>query len=123
MPVYFVKLTTPANTLIASETFESVVITPGILERVIILIPAGHSGLTFTRILYNGRQIIPNTFADYMQGGNIKLEFDINLEVKDHPNRLAVSGFNLDDTFEHSTYVWFEVETSKNRLDLFKRLI
>lgn len=97
-------------------------ISPGKLTKLEILFPAGHDGLTFFAIRFNDRQIYPNLLGTFMQGGDTLLNFNPGDELIEAPYKLTLAGYNIDDTYNHTVYVWFELAEISKSLSLLRFL-
>ena len=117
MPVYSLNLTLAANGNANSLETATKRITPGILTKMIVMFPAGHVGLTFVSVFYNARQIIPNHIGEFLRGSGVSLPFEPDEDLTEAPHIITLSGYNEDDTFEHTVYFWFEIKPKRSRLD------
>ncbi len=96
-------VTTPSNTAIAAAISTNWTPGPGVLERLELVIPDGHAGLTGLQLLWGGRQVVPYEATDFLQGNNDEISVDLGLDVSG--KTLVVRTYNLDDTFGHSHYL------------------
>jgi len=132
MAVYTFVFTIPANT---SKTFpkrESIVLEPGILNKIIIKIPAGHCALAHMRIFYGVLQIYPKVKDTYFEGEDETLEFTEYFELKGTKPKLTFEGYNEDEEYNHSFYIRLSIMPKKvvywwlpidKIVEIFSRLI
>lgn len=75
-----------------------------ILEKVSILFPAGHAGLTGVRLVYGGVALLPwNQLTQFIIGDSERLSFDIGMYVS---GPITVATTNAD-TAAHSHFLEF----------------
>lgn len=72
----------------------------GALDRVDIVIPSGHVGLTGVRLLWGGRQLVPYDGAEFLTGDDDEVTVELGVYV--HTGVLVVQTFNTDDAFAHA---------------------
>lgn len=93
-------ITTPANTAKANAISTNWTVGQGLLERVDIVIPNGHNGLTGIQLLWGGRQVVPYDGAEFLSGNDDEITVELGLWVQ--TGVLPVRTFNTDDTFAHA---------------------
>jgi len=119
----------PANTSKTSPKTDTVTLIGEVLERVIILIPSGHVGLTGLQIYYGDYQLIPRPADEWLKGDNVLLNVPLMFELPEYETTLKLRGYNEDDTYDHTFYLYFitvsrETATwQKQLINLFKRLL
>ena len=86
------------------------------------MFPQGHVGLTHFAIRFNDRQIYPNLVGNFMSGSGVVLPFEPNEDLLEAPHKITLVGFNEDDTFDHTIYVWFEIQEKLKGFNLMKFL-
>ncbi len=95
-----VTISTPANTAQATPQSTNWTVGFGLLERVDIVIPAGHVGLTGIQLLWGARQVVPYDGAEFLAGNDDEITVELGLWVQS--GVLVVRTFNTDDTFPHA---------------------
>lgn len=94
-----VAITTVANTAIANAVSTNWTVGRGLLERVDIVIAAGHAGLTGIQLLWGGRQVVPYDGSEFLAGNDDEITVELGLWVQ--TGIIVVRTFNLDDTYPH----------------------
>lgn len=113
----------PASGLVGELEVSSKVIVPGVLERLNILFPAGHNGLTFIALFYNRRQIYPHIPGEFLRGSDIFMPFTPQLDVLEAPHLIELKGYNTDDTIEHTVYTSLEINPKREGIDLLRFMV
>ncbi|MEM4667421.1 MAG: hypothetical protein QW498_08990 [Thermofilum sp.] len=110
-----------------SSTSRTVVnLKPGVVTRIIVLIPYGHKALAKLRFLRGATQIIPDT--GWIQGDGETLEWS---EMIDVPTDEAwtVEVVNEDTVYPHCFYIRIEIQPKAvakpldSLLSIFKKLL
>lgn len=96
-------VTTPANTAIAAPQSTSWAVGTGILDKLDVVIPDGHVGLTGIQLLWGGRQAAPYEGAEWITGNDDEVTVDLDLFTG--TGTLVVRTYNTDDTFGHSHHL------------------
>jgi hypothetical protein len=92
-------VTTAANTPSSSPQVTTWSIGRGVVDRIDIVIPDGHAGLTGIALLWGGRQVVPYEDGEWIVGNDDEVTVALDLYVHDS---LEVLTYNEDDTFAHS---------------------
>lgn len=101
MSFFFFSFTIPANTPREQPHTQEIELTPGVIHRVIIIIPPGHAGLAHLQIKQGAHQVYPtNPDGDFHGDGN-QIDFRDWYELEGAPYSMRLEGWNTDDTFEH----------------------
>jgi hypothetical protein len=95
-----VTITTPANTTQANAISTNWTVGHGIVERVDVVIPGGHVGLTGIQVLWGGRQMVPYDGAEFLTGNDDEITVELGVWVQ--AGILVVRTFNTDDAFPHA---------------------
>jgi hypothetical protein len=101
--LYPINTPTPAGTPIAAPLVTAFPLEDAQLEKITIIIPDGHSGLTGIRILWSGTQIVPFALNYYLTGNDRIIEVKLNSYIT--VNALSIETYNLD-VFAHT--FWLE---------------
>ena len=121
--------TIPKSTPSTSPKVDRVELIGEVLERVVILIPSGHVGLTGLQIYYGDYQLIPQPKGEWLKGDNVLLNVPVMFELPEYETALQLRGYNEDDTYDHTFYLYFitvsrETATwQKQFINLFRRLL
>ena len=106
---YDYTLTIPPNTLITKPVTKIVTVSPGLVDRVMIIFPTGVAALAHIRILRGTHQVWPsNLDGDFASDGEF-LDFSENYPLQDAPYEFILSGWNDDDSYTHKLIVRFNI--------------
>jgi len=105
--LYTYIFTVPANTPKSSPKKMDVTLKHGVIRRIMVTIPAGHSGLAHMIIKWGETQIIPH--EGDICGDDEKLEWEEYYEIIEDERTLTLVGWNEDVENDHSFIVRFEV--------------
>ena len=103
-------ITTPANTSKTNPLTTILPITLGLIHKVGVYIPPGHSGLTGAALCDGLFQFHPMTNTEYLRGDNLNESDDIMYLKENEPSQIFVLTYNLDDTYPHSHIISVHVE-------------
>lgn len=92
--VYTTALTVPAKTPIATPFVQAVTLDDLWLDKVEIIIPPGHVGLTGVAIQSNGVNVAPYVPGTWITGDNDRVSYAHNGEIQ--AARFSCAGYNLD---------------------------
>jgi len=123
LAIYSLNLTLAANGVETALTTTAKTIVPGVLERFNVLFPAGHNGLTFFALFYNGRQIYPHIPGQFLQGSDIFIPFTPNLDVLEAPHLIELRGYNISDDLQHTIYTFLEINPKRESIDLLRFMV
>lgn len=112
MPVYSKQLLLPIVGTKDNETRVDIAVVEGILSNLQILFPSGHAGLTHLRIMDGEQQIIPTNLGEYFVGDNVLISFSPDQQVMGQDIPIGLVGFNEDDTFPHTVYVYMQIDAT-----------
>lgn len=93
------RITTQANTTAASPLETAISLPRGTLERITVVIPSGHAGLTGLALQYAGEHVWPWGPNTWLEGDDEVVESDIGFSLEGA--NLIVRTYNTDDTFDH----------------------
>lgn len=93
-----------AGTVEASPQVDALDLPQAVVERVDVIIPAGHGGETGIGLAIAGAQVIPFNEDEWITGDDVRLEFPL----QNYPTTGQWSTFtwNTDD-FDHTFYLTF----------------
>jgi hypothetical protein len=100
--LYPINTPTPPGTPIAAPIVTPFPLEDAQLEKITIIIPDGHSGLTGIRILWSGTQIVPFALNYYLTGNDRVIEVKLNSYIT--VNALSIETYNLD-IFAHTFWI------------------
>lgn len=96
------KITSPAGTAEASATTTSLDLGRVHIERVEVVVPTGHAGLTGVQLRYAGEVIVPWASGDdWIVSNGETIDFAVGFDVT---SALQLRAYNTD-VFEHSFYL------------------
>lgn len=102
---YDFSFTIPANTAKASPEELDVKLTHGIIHRLEIGFPRGCAGLAHFVILEGLHQRWPTNPQGSFNTDGYTIAFNEHLKFTHEPYILTLSGWNLDDTYDHTLEV------------------
>ena len=102
---YDVSFTIPANTAEATPEELRVKLTHGVIHRVEIGFPAGCAGLAHLQIREGGHQAWPTNPDGSFNTDDYTIPIDDYYELFEEPYTLTLTGWNLDDTYDHTLEV------------------
>ena len=105
--MYWFSETVPANTTKEDPKKVTWLLDYGFISKLLIIIPAGVSGLAGIRLLKSGSQFMPRNLGSYIFGDNLKLEIPVAIEMYDRPFTIDAIMYNIDDTYDHTFIVGF----------------
>jgi len=103
---YFTKLTIPANTPAEKPAEKTIEVEGDVLAEIAYLIPPGWTALAHFAVYYGIRQIYPEEAGTWITGDNLYRPVPIRWILPESPCKLTVKGYNQDDTYDHTVYVW-----------------
>jgi len=109
MGTYAVDLTIPANTPEASPVEKKLEIEGAILDKIHILIPAGHHALARMAVFYGIDQFFPYEAGTWLRGDGESFSVRMNWPLPELRTTITLKGWNEDDTYDHTFYLRLEV--------------
>lgn len=102
------EITTAANTAIAAPQQTVLALANFVIQRVRVIVPIGHAGLTGIRVEYDGRPLLPwaEGAVHWLVADDYADTFDVDFPTG---HALNVFTYNTDDTFAHTHYLGFDV--------------
>jgi len=100
--LYPFTVATPAGTAILAPVTMQLPLEDALLEKITIIIPDGHVGLTGIRLQQAGQQIVPWGNFNYLVANNRVIEIPFNGEMTG--TGLVALSYNLD-VFDHNHYL------------------
>lgn len=100
--LYLLSAFTPKNTAIVAPVSTPWPMEDAHLDRITVIIPDGHAGLTGIRVLWAGTQIIPFSTNVYLTGNDrvVPIQFDDYITV----TGLVIQTYNTD-IFDHTFFL------------------
>jgi len=115
--VFIFDITMPKNGSSTNQHVEHLKLDKGLIKMLIIQIPAGHAGLTHFAIYRGDSQVWPKNADKKFTGDNIVLPFDHEwYPLLVEPYELIFRGWNEDDTYDHTVYLYFQLLTKEQYL-------
>jgi len=109
MPVYKTSLTIPANTPEDTPVEKKLELEGAILDRIHVLIPAGHHALARFAIFYGIKQLFPYETGTWLRGEDESFSVRLNWSLPELKTTITFKGWNEDDTYPHTFYMRLEV--------------
>jgi hypothetical protein len=106
---YEFKLTIPANTPATDPTEQTVQLSPGIISHVELQFPRGTVGLVHVVVRRALHQVWPTNPDGDIAAEGINVSWADDYDLSEPPFELTLSGYNLDDTFDHTITFRFEL--------------
>jgi len=110
MGEYFTWLTIPANTSIDNPVTKTIEVEGEVLSEIAYLIPSGWAALAHFSICYGIKQIYPYIQGTWVTGDNLFRQVPIKWTLPETPCRLVIKGYNQDDTYPHTLYLWLLIK-------------
>jgi hypothetical protein len=99
----------PAQTDEASPLEEEMEIEGEVLERIEIYAPWGHGGLAKMAIFFGPRQLAPRPATKWIEGNDAWFRWKLEWPVPGKKAALRLVGWNEDDSYDHSFYIYAHV--------------
>jgi len=107
--IYQVDLSLPAQTTQAAPKTTAITVPYGRVARVGLLFPSGCAGLAHVQIYSNTFQVWPTTPGRSFAGDGHLISFEEAYQLTSAWNQLVISGWNDDDSYQHTVSVWIDV--------------
>ena len=115
--VFVFDITMPKNGSAQNQHVEHLKLDKGLIKMLIIQIPAGHAGLTHFALYRGDSQVWPKNADGKFVGDNIVLPFDHEwYPLLVEPYELIFRGWNEDDTYDHTVYIYIQLITREQFL-------
>lgn len=102
---YDYSINIPANRPKINPYTQKLKLTYGVITRVIIIIPHGHTGLAHLQLLYHEFQMYPLNPGAAYHGSGVPIGFDERQAIFVTPFEFKARGWNTDDTYDHEFIV------------------
>lgn len=103
--IYTTALTVPAKTPIATPFVQAVILDDEHLDKVEVLIPAGHVGLTGVAIISGGVFVAPYIQGTWITGDNEKVTYTHDQLIT--AAGFSAAGYNLDRFAHTFRFRWY----------------
>jgi len=103
---YFTSLNIPAKTPKTAPVEKDIEIEGEILSELAYLIPPGWCALAHFSIFYGIKQIYPEEKDTWVTGDDVYRPVPIRWTLPESPCKLTIKGYNQDDTYAHTVYLW-----------------
>lgn len=113
MPEYFRKLTIPANTPENKPVGIDIEVEGEVLSEIAYLIPPGWCALAHFALFYGIEQIYPEELGTWITGDNVFRVVPLKWNMPEWRTKISIRGWNEDDTYEHSVFVWLLTATKE----------
>ena len=105
--MYLFAQTIPANTLKSNPIEKELSLDYGLINKIILTIPAGVYGLAGLRLFKGTAQFFPANIGAWITGDNMSLEYSTNIKMYDPPYIIKVQYYNEDTNYEHTITLQF----------------
>jgi len=116
MVEYFAKLTIPANTPADNPAIVEVEVEGDVLAELAYLIPPGWTALAHFAVFYGIKQIYPVEAGTWVTGDNLYRPVALRWHLPESPAKLTIKGYNQDDTYPHTVYLWLLTKPEEEAL-------
>ena len=99
-----------------NPVLETLHLSPGRLQRILIGFPPGCSGLIHVQILRHTRQIAPWTLGEDIAWDSHLFSLSYDLPLDEVPHEVEIVAWSEDDEYDHEIMVGVEMETDEARL-------
>jgi len=120
--VYAGTLTVPPQTPLTQPARNFIDLPRGMITRVDILIPWGHGGLTGLQIWVQETPILPAPPGAWVVGNDSLYTFPVTIPIDQEPLGVWLVGYNEDEYYEHTFYVFVTLEES-SRLAILRNFL
>ena len=107
---YSRTLTIPSKTYQASPVRANMRLSEGIVRRVWVRWRWGTGGLCGVRMRYREYVHWPLSQEEWFPSTPSPLEFADSFKLSDVPSTIVLEGYNIDDTFDHTVWVAFDIQ-------------
>ena len=115
--VFTFSVTLPKNGSRENQVEREIKLDKGLIKKLIVQIPAGHAGLTHFALYRGDSQVWPKNPNQKFVGDNITLTFDDEwYPILQPPYSLFFRGWNEDDTYDHTVYIYIQLITREQFL-------
>jgi len=113
---FFHYLEIPKNTTKENPLTYTMSLPIGIINRLWVEFPRGCSGLAGVQVYRSIRQVFPLPDGVWLRSDNAVLNFAFSHQIKNEPYEIILQGYNLDDTYNHTIWLGFEMSGNKAAL-------
>jgi len=103
------SLTIPHNTTYAQPVSLLCPVSPGVVDRLMLIFPTGCAGLAHVRIYRASHQVWPTNLDGSFASDGEFLDFTENYVLDNEPYAFVLSGWNEDDAYDHTVIVRFNI--------------
>ena len=115
--IYTFVVTVPANTTEENAVQQELKLDKGVIRKFAVQIPPGHAGLCKFAIFRGDSQVWPKNRDEKFAGDGILLSFDDEYyPLLQPPYSLFFVGWNEDELYDHSVYLYFQLLTKEEFL-------
>ena len=104
--MYYQKaLVVPAQTSQQDPVVATLLLTRGVIDRILVGFPPGCAGLCHLQIFDKGWQILPWTLGESLAWDNYVYDLPQGYPLLAEPFEVTLEAWNDDDTFDHTLFV------------------
>jgi hypothetical protein len=112
--LYYVNITTPANTSASEPKEMRLPVSGGIIRRVTVRYRYGSANLCGLRILSHEVQVFPFNKDDFFISMPELYECYLDFPLDQPPYELIIQTYNNDDTYDHLCSVGIEIDIARS---------
>ena len=110
--MYLFAQTIPANTSKNKPIEKELILDYGLINGIILTIPAGVYGLAGLRLFKGTAQFFPANIGIWVTGDNMSLSYTTGLEMYEPPYEIKVQYYNEDTNYDHTLTLQFLYNTN-----------
>ena len=107
--IFTATVVIPKNTTKESPYQQTVKLTYCVIDGVRVEIPLGVMWLAGIRMMVGGHQLYPTTNDEWITGNNSNIEWTDRYTLGDGIFEIEIIAYNLDQYYDHTIRVWFDV--------------
>jgi hypothetical protein len=113
---YTESITLPANGSINSLVTKELNLCYGWIKQVEITFPDGCCGFAAVNVLHFNTQVFPSNEGAWIKSNNETVKTTELIDLTTRPYTLLLRGYNTDDTYDHTIYFRFYVDSTASDL-------
>lgn len=106
---YDFHIATPKDTAVDDKLRTRLKLAKGVIVQVSIMFPPGSIGLLYLKVFRGLNQVYPWNADGYIRTSGESINFIDNYALDTKPFELTAITWNLDDTYEHSIHLRFNI--------------
>ncbi|MBV6438296.1 MAG: hypothetical protein AELANPGJ_03597 [Anaerolineae bacterium] len=119
---YVYNITVSPNTSYYNAKKVPIYLSSGIINKVMILFPAGCAGLTKAQILDKEHVLFPTNSDEYYSGNNTTISFDTFYEIDKSNTFFNIVIWNEDTVFSHTVFFMINIIPNEASVGIFSSM-